>query len=221
MDASEEDPNVARPTRVSLASTVSEPAASDITDRVPRLSGVLRDDGGADYPEGRQSVGAASTHTLLSPLEASSAAPEAASPPPLRAGDAHVEVSSGPAPVEVVSGRSLPSASSTEVTVKRSSEIVRSANSVVDQIVTAVGENSEPATDEIMKMIDAASTLFAEPQKKSQAIAKITMVFAQRLNANEEHMTQLRNLMVNIRASGAASAASASAEGGGARGAVD
>eukprot|EP00969_Alexandrium_andersonii_P159806 7061199-Alexandrium_andersonii.AAC.1 len=71
-----------------------------------------------------------------------------------------------------------------------------------------------------MKIVDAASTLFADPQKKPQAIAKIMMVFAQRLNANEDHLTQLSNLMVNIRASGAVSAASASAEGGGAGGAV-
>eukprot|EP00969_Alexandrium_andersonii_P250259 11059856-Alexandrium_andersonii.AAC.1 len=37
--------------------------------------------------------------------------------------------------------------------------------SVVDQLVAAIGENSEPAMNEIMKIVDAASTLFAEPQK--------------------------------------------------------
>eukprot|EP00969_Alexandrium_andersonii_P277662 12273329-Alexandrium_andersonii.AAC.1 len=65
------DPSTLRPTRVSLASTVSESSA--VTDDLPRLSGVLRDDGDADYPEGRQSVGAVSTPTILAPLEASPA----------------------------------------------------------------------------------------------------------------------------------------------------
>eukprot|EP00969_Alexandrium_andersonii_P183287 8098519-Alexandrium_andersonii.AAC.1 len=51
MESPVEDPNVARPARASLASTVSESAGSDITDRVQRLSGVLRNDDGADYPE--------------------------------------------------------------------------------------------------------------------------------------------------------------------------
>eukprot|EP00969_Alexandrium_andersonii_P202946 8967988-Alexandrium_andersonii.AAC.1 len=72
-----------------------------------------------------------------------------------------------------------------------------------------------------MKIVDAASTFFNDPQKNSQAIAKAIMVFAQRLNANEEHMTQLGNLMASISTSSSASAASASAEGGGGRGAVD
>eukprot|EP00969_Alexandrium_andersonii_P249530 11028079-Alexandrium_andersonii.AAC.1 len=47
------------------------------------------------------------------------------------------------------------------------------------------------------------------------------VVFAQRLNANEEHMAQLGDLMASISTSSSASAASASAEGGGGRGAVD
>eukprot|EP00969_Alexandrium_andersonii_P179123 7919183-Alexandrium_andersonii.AAC.1 len=86
MESPVEDPNVVRPARVSLAGTVSESADSDITGRVQRLSGVLRDDDGADYPEVRTSVGGASTPTILAPLEATPAAPEAASPPPPMAG---------------------------------------------------------------------------------------------------------------------------------------
>eukprot|EP00969_Alexandrium_andersonii_P305186 13490808-Alexandrium_andersonii.AAC.1 len=100
MDSPEEDPDVVRPVRVSLASAVSDSDASDMADRLPRLSGVLRDAGDADIVEGRQSVGGTSTPTILSPLEATPAAPEVASPPPPRAGGAYVEARSGPAPVE-------------------------------------------------------------------------------------------------------------------------
>eukprot|EP00969_Alexandrium_andersonii_P194160 8576640-Alexandrium_andersonii.AAC.1 len=59
------------------------------------------------------------------------------------AGGARVEASSGPAPVEVVAGRSLPMASTTEVTAAGSSGIVRSAHNVVDQLATSVNEHSE------------------------------------------------------------------------------
>eukprot|EP00969_Alexandrium_andersonii_P013844 603845-Alexandrium_andersonii.AAC.1 len=47
------------------------------------------------------------------------------------------------------------------------------------------------------------------------------MVFAKRLNAGEEHMTQLGGLMANISTSSSSGAAPISAEGGGARAAAD
>eukprot|EP00969_Alexandrium_andersonii_P198127 8751098-Alexandrium_andersonii.AAC.1 len=47
------------------------------------------------------------------------------------------------------------------------------------------------------------------------------MVFAKRLNAGDEHMTQLSNLMANISTSRSSGAAPISADGGGARAAAD
>eukprot|EP00969_Alexandrium_andersonii_P246424 10889884-Alexandrium_andersonii.AAC.1 len=64
-----------------------------------------------------------------------------------------------------------------------------------------------------MKVANAAQTLFNDPGRKSQAIAKIIMVFAKRLHANDGRMAQLSNLMASISASSAR--APASAEGGG------
>eukprot|EP00969_Alexandrium_andersonii_P194962 8612458-Alexandrium_andersonii.AAC.1 len=71
------------------------------------------------------------------------------------AGGARVEASSGPAPVEVVAGRSLPMASTTEVIAAGSSGNVRSARNVVDQLVASVNERSESALDEIMRIVEA------------------------------------------------------------------
>eukprot|EP00969_Alexandrium_andersonii_P043750 1918472-Alexandrium_andersonii.AAC.1 len=89
------------------------------------------------------------------------------------AGGVRVEASSGPAPVEVVAGRSLPSASTPEVTAAGSRELVQSAQNVVDQLVASASERIESAVDEIMKIVGAAPTFFNDPGMKSQAIAKV------------------------------------------------
>eukprot|EP00969_Alexandrium_andersonii_P165405 7309898-Alexandrium_andersonii.AAC.1 len=72
-----------------------------------------------------------------------------------------------------------------------------------------------------MRIADAAPTFFNDPGLKSQAIAKAIMVFAKRLNAGDEHMTQLSDLMANISTSRSSGAAPVSADGGGARAAAD
>eukprot|EP00969_Alexandrium_andersonii_P184393 8146239-Alexandrium_andersonii.AAC.1 len=89
-------------------------------------------------------------------------------------------------------------ASTTEVTAAGSSGNVRSAHNVVDQLVASVNERSESAVDEIMRIVEAAPTFFNDPGLKSQAIAKVIMVFAKRLNAGEEHVAQLGDLVANI-----------------------
>eukprot|EP00969_Alexandrium_andersonii_P140636 6220430-Alexandrium_andersonii.AAC.1 len=65
-----------------------------------------------------------------------------------------------------------------------------------------------------MKVVSAAQSLFNDPGRKSSAIAKIIMVFAKRLHADESHLARLANLMTDINASQSSAGASASAEGG-------
>eukprot|EP00969_Alexandrium_andersonii_P342478 15139120-Alexandrium_andersonii.AAC.1 len=65
-----------------------------------------------------------------------------------------------------------------------------------------------------MKIVGAAPTFFNDPGTKPQAIAKVIMVLAKRLNADDGHMAQLSDLVANISASRPSGAASASADGG-------
>eukprot|EP00969_Alexandrium_andersonii_P046340 2033954-Alexandrium_andersonii.AAC.1 len=65
-----------------------------------------------------------------------------------------------------------------------------------------------------MQAIDAARSLYNDPGQKFAAIAKIIMMFAKRLHADDSQMERLAGFVTDISDAQPSTGASASADGG-------